>query len=128
MPPGLVYDLVPVGAEPAEHDLEGIASRMLNAEPAFTEVERILEHGEQRLFTRLRGRYVDTGATKASLTQPTANDAIRQAHANELVFGTRVWYAQFLRKPRSKKSAVLVLMPTERKAIRQTVLDHIMGR
>jgi hypothetical protein len=41
------------------------------------------------------------------------------------VFGTSIWYARFLR--RKKKSAVLVLQPTERKAAAQTILDYITG-
>lgn len=124
---GLTFEIQPIGVEETSHDLAGVAQRLVNAEPAFVEVERILERGEQRLFKRLRGKYVDTGATMASLTQPTANHAIRQAHADEVVFGTSVWYARFLRR-KSKKSAVLVLQPTERKAAAETILDFVMGR
>lgn len=123
MPRGLTFEIQALGAEETSRDLEGVEQRMIHAEPAFTRIERILEAGEQRQFNRLHGKYVRTGATRASLTQPTANGAIRQAHADELVFGTRIWYAKFLRK--KKKSAVLVLLPKERKAITQTMLDHI---
>lgn len=123
MPRGLTFEIQALGTEDASHDLAGVAGRMSNAQPAFTEIERILEAGEQRQFNRLHGKYVRTGATRASLTQPSANGAIRQAHADELIFGTSIWYAKFLRK--KKKSAVLVLLPKERKAITQTMLDHI---
>lgn len=125
MPRGLNFTIEAIGVDKTESDLEGIAHRLTHAEPAFMEVARILEKGEQRLFARLGGKYVNTGATRASLTQATANQAIREAHADELVFGTRVWWAKFLRK--GKKSAVLVLMPTERKQVRQVVLDYVMG-
>lgn len=123
MPRGLTFEIQPLGTEKTSSDLAGVAHRLQNAEPAYLQVARILERGEQRLFTRLRGKYVDTGATRASLTQPHANGAIRRAHADELVFGSSIWYAKFLRK--GKKSAVLVLQPTERKAITQTVLDYV---
>jgi hypothetical protein len=123
MPRGLTFEIQALGTEDASHNLAGVSARMSNAQPAFTQIERILEQGEQRQFDRLHGKYVRTGATRASLTQPSANGAIRQAHADELVFGTNVWYAKFLRK--KKKSAVLVLLPKERKQVTQTMLDHI---
>jgi hypothetical protein len=122
----LIYDIQALGVEKTVADLEGISHRMTDAEPAFVEAARILERGERRLFTRLHGKYVRTGATRDSLTQPAANHAIREAHADELVFGTSVWYARFLRKKRGK-SAVLVLQPTERKQITRTILDYITG-
>lgn len=125
MPRGLNFEIRPEGVDATSEDLAGVARRLVNAEPAFVDVARILERGEQRLFKRLRGKYVDTGATRASLTQPDANGAIRQAHGDELVFGTSIWYARFLR--RKKKSAVLVLQPTERKAAAQTILDYVTG-
>jgi hypothetical protein len=123
MPRGLTFEIQALGTEEASQDLEGVEQRILHAEPAFTEIERILEQGEQRHFNRLHGKYVRTGATRASLTQPSANGAIREAHTDQLIFGTKIWYAKFLRK--KKKSAVLVLLPKERKAITQTMLDHI---
>lgn len=125
MPRGLEFGLELIGGEEAERDLDGIASRMSNARPAFELVEKILESGEERHFNGLKGRYVRTGATKASLTDGNANGAIREAHADELVFGTSIYYARFLR--RKKRSAVLVLKPLERKASARTILDYIMG-
>jgi hypothetical protein len=122
----LIYDIQALGVEKTTADLEGISHRMTDAEPAFVEAARILERGEQRLFKRLHGKYVRTGATRDSLTQPAANHAIREAHADELVFGTSIWYARFLRNKRGK-SAVLVLTPTERKQINRTILDYITG-
>jgi hypothetical protein len=132
MPRGLNFEIQAIGVEQTSRDLEGVTHRMVNAEPAFVEVERILERGEHRLFDRAHGRYVDTGATRESLTQPEANGAIREAHGDQLIFGTRIWYAKFLRKPgrgRSgkTKSAILVLAPTERKQARETILDYIRG-
>lgn len=125
MPRGLEFGLQLIGGEEAEKDLDGIARRMLDARPAFEAVEKILESGEERHFASLRGRYVRTGALKASLTQPDANGAIREAHADELVFGTSIYYARFLR--RKRKSAVLVLKPIERRSASRTILDYVMG-
>lgn len=125
MPRGLDFSLQLTGDEKAAADLDGISVRMQNARPAFELVQEILQAGEERHFAGLRGRYVRTGALKASLTQPNANGAIREAHADELVFGTSIYYARFLR--RKKKSAVLVLKPIERKAASRTILDFIMG-
>lgn len=125
MPRGLEFGLQLVGGDKAEKDLDGIAARMEDAKPAFELVEKILESGEERHFKGLRGRYVRTGALKASLTDGSANGAIREAHADELTFGTSIYYARFLR--RKKKSAVLVLKPLERKASTRTIMDYIMG-
>jgi hypothetical protein len=125
MPRGLEFGLQLVGDEKAVKDMDGIAERMKDAKPAFELVEKILESGEERHFNSLKGRYVDTGALKASLTDGNANGAIREAHADELTFGTSIYYARFLR--RRRKSAVLVLKPLERKASTRTIMEFIMG-
>lgn len=96
---------------------------MRHAEPAFKLVAEILEKGEERHFKGLQGRYVRTGALRDSLTQPSANGAIREIHGDQLIFGTSIFYAKFLRK--RKKSAVLVLKPTERKAAAATILAYV---
>lgn len=124
MPRGLYFHIEAIGVDQAEDKLNAIDRRMVNARPAYDEVAGILEEGERRHFGRLRGRYVDTGELMASLTQPNANGAIRDAHADELIFGTEVYYAKYLRK--GKKSAVLVLLPKERKTAARTILDYIV--
>lgn len=125
MPRGLYFHIEALGVDKAEKDLNNIARRMHNARPAFEEAAKILEEGEKRHFARLRGRYVDSGALLASLTQPSANGAIRDAHADELIFGTSLYYAKYLRK--KKKSAVLVMQPKTRKTASQTILDYIVN-
>lgn len=122
---GLNFSIQAIGVDQTERRLNAVERRMRDARPAFEKVARILESGEQRHFNSLKGRYVDTGALKASLTQPNANGAIRKAHRDELEFGTSIFYARFLR--RKKKSAVLVLKPIERKAAVATILDFIAG-
>jgi hypothetical protein len=123
VPRGLYFHIEALGVDEAEDVLKGVSYRMQHAGPAFDEVATSLEEGEKRHFTRLRGRYVDSGDLMASLTQSTANGAIRDSHADELVFGSSIYYAKFLRK--GKKSAVLVLLPKERKTAAKTILDYV---
>lgn len=125
MPRGLDIS-IQADVSKVSEDLTGVARRMVNAKPAFTKVQQILERGEQRLFDRAHGKYVKSGRTRESLTQEAAPDAVREARGDRLTFGTSVWYAKFLRK--GKKSAVLVLRPTERKQASQVLLDFFMGR
>lgn len=123
MPRGLTFDLTAVATGPVVERLEGISHRMLHLQPVMPSVERIWESGEARLFAGLRGKYQDTGALLAAMTQPTANGAIRQHHADELVLGTSLYYAKYQRK--GKKSAVLVLRPTEKKQASRAIIDFI---
>jgi hypothetical protein len=114
-------------------DLDAISYRMRNAAPAFRDVIPTMERAEMRLFARLRGRYVDTGRLLASLTTSVSPNAIRDVGDDELIFGTSVYYARFLRagkygKRRGRKSAVLNLLPRERKQVAATILDYILDR
>ena len=85
----LQFELTPVQKVAAT--FTSIAGRLLALQPAFKQAEHVLEKGEQKVFER---DLVATGHLRASLTQATANDAIREAHANESVFGTQVYYAR----------------------------------
>lgn len=126
MPRGLDISLEAEGADKAAHELALISHRMIHLEPAKLPIMKVFEAGELRHFNRLRGRYVLTGATKASLTEDSGPDAIRKAHGDEFIFGTSVFYARFLRKGR--RSAVLVLQPAAKKAATRILADHVMGR
>lgn len=123
MPRGLTFDLTAVATGPVVENLEGISHRMLHLQPIMPTVERVWERGEARLFAGLGGKYQDTGALLSSLTQPSANGAIRQHHADELVLGSSLPYAKYQRK--GKKSAVLVLRPTEKKQAAKVIIDFI---
>jgi hypothetical protein len=125
VPRGLDISLEAEGAGKAAHELALISHRMIHLEPAKEPIMKVFEAGELRHFNRLRGRYVLTGATKASLTEG-GPDAIREAHGDEFTFGTSVFYARFLRKGR--RSAVLVLQPAAKKAATLVLADHVMGR
>jgi hypothetical protein len=129
MPRGLTLDIRVSGSKEqplkkTEERTRQVADRMNNAQPAFKDVARILQKGELKHFALLRGKYVRTGATLASLTQETANGAIRKYHGSELLFGTSIPYARYLRK--GPRSAVLVLKPKERKASGNAILDYIV--
>lgn len=122
----LFFEIQAFGFNEATGKLKRVALRMVNAQPAWKSIEEILEAGEERIFTRFRGKYVDTGALKESLTQSSANDAIRDAHAFGLDFGTSVWYARY-HKDKRGKSPYLKIQPTERKIISAEVLEYIVG-
>jgi hypothetical protein len=107
----------------------------------FRDIQRLLELEEMDHFYRLRGRYVRTGRLMDSLTQPTANDAIRDVHGDGagLTFGTSTWYAKFLTKRRKEsddgqvkgrkrkgKSAVLVLRAPMRKQVAEMLMEHVV--
>ena len=129
---GLDIKLSASGVSQTTDRYRGIQYRMTHAQHAFVQVQRILEAGERRHFAGLGGKYVRTGATLASLTQPDGINAIRNAHNDELIFGSSVWYAKFLRtgkptKAGRRKSAVLVLKQAERKETNKTLLDYFVN-
>jgi hypothetical protein len=111
-------------AHPAIAKLEGIEQRILDHEPAFDEVMSVLERSEERLFDAWNGRYVDTGATKASLTQPDADGAIREAHAQSAEFGTSIPYTVYLRE--HGRSAVMRFDEADQAEVSAVVLRYIM--
>jgi hypothetical protein len=124
------FEVQVIDAAALAQKLYEMGRRAINAKPAFEKVLDIAEAGQRRHFSRLGGRYVDTGALRASLTQPHANGAIREAHADEVEFGTSIYYARFLNKPgtsRRKKgsSAVLVLQPKAKREAGQALMDYI---
>lgn len=122
---GLVFDIQAFGFDEVVGKYQRVSYRVQDMRPGFEEVSSELEEGEERLFNRYGGKYVDTGALKASLTQPRANEAIREAHAQHLDFGTGVFYARF-HKDKTGKSAVLKLQPKERKKIPVTLLEFVV--
>jgi hypothetical protein len=128
-----------VGAGKIRNDLMGIADRLLTPGAALEVEFQVLEQAEQLLFDSYGGKYVQTGATKASLTQSEANGAIRRIHADGIEFGTSIWYAKFQRtiggpsgKPRGRKrvgpSKILKLTPGLRQQAAEAVMARIMGR
>lgn len=75
--------------------LRGMADRCRRPAGAYQQIFRAIEKNERRIFDAYAGKYVQSGATMESLTQPDAKGALREAHDGEFVFGTSVWYAKF---------------------------------
>lgn len=128
-----------LGAPKIIEDLDVMAGRLASAGEMLTAEFSVLEQAEATLFDSYGGEYVASGATRDSLTQPSANGAIRRIHGNEIEFGTSIWYAHFQRtiggpsgKPRGRKregpSKILKLTPAARQAAAQLVMDRVMGR
>jgi hypothetical protein len=120
----------------AKYDEVGDNAR--NLDPAFDDVLDMLEKVHATHFARLNGRYVRTGATKASLTGAGAG-AIREADDNSLSFGTSIFYAHFLTKApkdpefgqvwkgrKDLRFAVLVMPPGTEKKVGEMLLGYIV--
>jgi len=81
----------------ADEAFDNVAERCLDHPEGYALVADILEQAHERHFARLRGRYILTGETKASLTG-TSPGSIRDIQGTSLKFGTRVRHARFLTK------------------------------
>jgi hypothetical protein len=109
------------------HALGRLQAGMLDLEPAWEEVDRVLEEGEKRLFEGWHGKFVDTGRLEDSLTQD-GGDAIRLHHSQEFQFGTAVHYARYQRDPNDRsESAVLKLTGDEIVATGVAVMTYLMS-
>lgn len=128
-----------VGARKVGNDLRLLADRMSAPVLGMNREFEILEEAEKALFASYGGKYHETGALEASLTQSEANGAIRRWHGNSIEFGTSIWYAMFQRtiggpsgKPRGRvrtgPSKILKFTPATRRAAVELVADRIMGR
>jgi hypothetical protein len=120
-------------------DFEQVGERCTDLHRPFREVADLLESVHQRGFSRLRGRYVLTGATKASLTGP-GSGAVREIDRDSLQFGSSVWYAGFLTKapkdpnlgqvpkksPGEGRHAVLFFPRSVQREIPKLLLDHVV--
>lgn len=128
-----VVEVQAVGTDEAVRMFDRVNNNMRDLTSGFRLAMPILAAGEARYFSRLRGKFVDTGRLRESLTRVgSGGDAIREAHRNYAVFGTNVTYARYLRAGRvnkrgTKKSAVLVLLPTERKLVARAMLRDVVG-
>lgn len=131
------FQIVALRANEIADDYDEVGFRAKHLAPAFAETFEMLEADERAHFRKMKGRYVLTGETIASLTQPTANGAIREAHATGAAFGTRVLQAHYLTKSphdaeneqivkhNGHRSAVLVSKAKTRRRIAKHLLKHI---
>jgi hypothetical protein len=100
----MVYEIELIGEREVVGDLTGIAVRSVHLEPAFEAAFQAQERAQAMPFAN--GELVRTGNLRASLTQPHATGAIREAHGTEGVFGTSVRYA----RPAAARSGKHVLV------------------
>lgn len=131
------FSLTAVNAPEVAHAYGKVADRVRDQKAGFASVAELLERAEEKHFSSLNGRYVLTGATKASLTQTAAPGAIRLIHAGGLTFGSSVPQAHYLTKsphdPDASqvakahgRSAVLVFPESVRKLIPRLLLNRIV--
>jgi hypothetical protein len=124
------------GAEKVERDLRGISRRADNLYPVLRKEMDYLEHRELLMFA---GRYVDTGALAASLTQSQAVGAVREITPHSLKFGSTVWYGKYqvvnpgpvtaaggLRRSGHESAIMHKLTPEERNEVTREVGNYIM--
>jgi hypothetical protein len=127
------------GLDKAQLKLRGFARRMVLPQPALEAGVKVIEAGEEDLFTGFGGKFIRTGALRESLTQSDARGAIRRAHGEAIEFGSSIWYAHFQKKiggpsgkPRGRKrvgktSLVLKVSKANRALVRQVVLDYFLA-
>jgi hypothetical protein len=117
----------------------GISDRLEDMAPLFEREITRLQESEVAHFAALGGRFVRTGALRASLTTQAAPGAIRRVEAHHLEFGSAIYYAPFqVEHPgpptpagglqrRGHPSAVLELTEQERRAITEDMGSYVMG-
>jgi hypothetical protein len=118
------WSVTALDAHRVAHNLHEVADRAWDHSDAYRDVMDLMESAHERAFAALKGRYVLTGATKASLTGQGAG-SIRRIHNQGLAFGSSVEQASYItmaprdaelfqiRKPRRPdlRSAVVVAPP-----------------
>ena len=125
-----------VGVGKISRDLRVIRDRLASLEARLPLEFNVLEQMERDLFGRFMGKYQNTGALMASLTQGNAEGAIRRIHGAELEFGTSIWYARFQTriggpsgKPRGRLRPlpvrVLKLTPQARASASELVMRYV---
>jgi hypothetical protein len=132
------FQMVMLRADEVADHAEEMGRNAVEIDPVWAEIDALLEADEARHFRMMRGRYVLTGVTMASLTQATAIGAIREHHGAQVNFGTDVRQAHYLTKsPHDKenfqvrkhngkgRSAVLVLRPVTVKRAAKVLLHHV---
>ena len=118
-----------VGAHGTMSELRKIAQRARDPEAALREVFPIFERHERELIDSYGGKYVRTGATKRSLTEPTAKGAVRRVSGSTFTFGSTIWYAKFQgttgKGEHHDPSAILKLTPEMAREASRAVLRYV---
>lgn len=133
-------DVTAHGIDEAARMFERIGQRAVNARPAMTAIMALLIKGEVALWNRSGGKKwppradgskpgIRTGALQRSLTEVSAPGAVREIHADHLLFGTDIFYARFMQggTPTEPKRPVLVYRPTDKKKTKTIVELHLLG-
>lgn len=127
------------GFEDSTDRLAEVQRRILAPRPAWEYAMTEFERSHERHFRKMKGRYVDTGQTRASLTGRT-DKSIREIMDDRAVFGSRRPQSVWLTKrdedvenyqlPKRRKGrgryAVGVLDPRLPRKVRKVMADHIL--
>lgn len=132
------------GVAESAHDIESIGQRAMHAQGAMAKILALLLKAEQALWKRHGGKkwppladgstatLHQTGTLEDSLTKLTAKDAIREVTPALVDFGTADWIARVhqggTKDGRLPARPVLVFRGTDKKAAREIILAHLMGR
>ena len=118
-----VYELGPT-------KLSAVRDRFLFPGPGFEHATVMMEEHERTVFESYGGKYVRTGATRASLTDSAASGAIRHLERTGLEFGSSVWWARFqgTTGPHKHGPPSAILRPTEAEAheVATSLLRYIL--
>jgi hypothetical protein len=107
-----------------------IAARMAEPQPAFAGVMTAIEAQERSVFAGYEGRYVETGALRASLTETAAAGAIRELTPTGATFGSSIFYARFQGTTGSGShgppSAILRASQAEASLAARAIKDYVL--
>jgi hypothetical protein len=110
--------------------LAGVAERFARPEVAFGAVLREFESEERSIFASFAGKYVRTGALRASLTDAAASGAIRHLTPSGATFGSSIWYARFQGtsgpERHGRPSAILKVTAREAELATRTLMEFIL--
>lgn len=132
------FQIVALRADEIADEYDEVGFRATHMQPVFEEALGLLERDEVQHFRKMRGRYVLTGQTMISLTQPSAAGAIREVHSGRAAFGTRVEQAHYLTKSphdaeneqivkhNGHRSAVLISKAKTRREIAKRLGRHLV--
>lgn len=127
-----------IGAEKAQRDFDQVMKRMLNHRTGMRRTIPLLQANESAIFASHGGKYVKTGALRASLTEPKGAGAVRRPARQSLNFGTSIYYARFQREhvgpktdkggmKRSGRNVVMDIPEPVQNACAEVVMRYIVG-
>jgi hypothetical protein len=115
------YDIHAFGAEEATEWLADTAARVSDMRGVEKPIDDTLNQEYEQKFREWQGWLVDTGALRESLTDDHALGALREAHLDEVDFGSQIAYARF------HSRALLDVTPTLQTDVSEAVADYYAG-